>query len=243
MQELSLRLQGVTKNYVLDGKPFVALDSVSLEAKKGEFVAIVGPSGCGKSTLLRIAAGLEHASSGGVILEERASMLFQAPQLFPWLSVCKNIEFSLMLGEKTPTEDQAYFFVQQVGLEGFENAVVKNLSGGMKQRLSLAMVLANDSGIILMDEPFSSLDAQTREAMHELVLQIFEKNNKTCILVTHDVEEALLLADKVCVMSSKPGRISDCVKVNLPRPRNASLKLSDEFLALKRQVYSLLKEK
>jgi NitT/TauT family transport system ATP-binding protein len=197
-----------------------------------DFICILGPSGCGKSTLLRIVAGLDRPTTGRVLLDgqavERAGpdrgMVFQSYTLFPWLSVKENILF----GSRS-TEQKAISLIEKTGLRGFENHYPKMLSGGMQQRTALARALANDPKILLLDEPFGALDNQTRALMQELLLGIWEADRKTVLFVTHDIDEAIFMANRVAVMSARPGRIKSEVRIALPHPRHYTMKTSPEF--------------
>jgi NitT/TauT family transport system ATP-binding protein/sulfonate transport system ATP-binding protein len=216
-----------------------ALAATSLEVADNDFVAILGPSGCGKSTLLRIVAGLDVASTGSVLLDGAPvagpgadrGMVFQSYTLFPWLTVRENICFGLR--EKgMPAAGQAAIaehFLAQVGLKGFEGHYPKMLSGGMQQRTALARALANDPKVLLMDEPFGALDHQTRELMQELLLDIWERHRKTVLFVTHDIDEAVFMANRVVVMSARPGRIKHEEPVAFPHPRDYRIKTTPEF--------------
>ena len=214
------KLQAVDLTKVFDDSKrgsVTAIDHVNLEVKDGEFVMIVGPSGCGKTTLINILGGLNTPSSGQVLLDGRPvegpgadrGMVFQGYSLFPWLSVQKNVEFGLKM-KKVPKDERSQIakkYIELVGLTGFEQALPKQLSGGMKQRVAIARTLANEPEILLMDEPFGALDALTRQNMQTLIREIWNKTGNTIFLITHDVDEALALATRVIVMSSRPGRI------------------------------------
>ncbi|MGY4306524.1 ABC-type nitrate/sulfonate/bicarbonate transport system ATPase subunit [Bradyrhizobium sp. USDA 4369] len=226
--------------------PTRALEPVALTIGNNDFVTILGPSGCGKSTLLRIVAGLDHPTSGNVLLDGREvtgpgadrGMVFQSYTLFPWLTVRENIAFGLR--ERGIPEDKrnavADRFIQQIGLNGFENHWPKQLSGGMQQRCAIARALANDPKILLLDEPFGALDNQTRVLMQEMLLGIWERDQKTVLFVTHDIEEAIFLGSRVLVMSARPGRIKADIKIALPHPRSYKIKTSPEFVALKERL-------
>ncbi|CCD90640.1 putative ABC transporter (ATP binding protein) [Bradyrhizobium sp. ORS 375] len=226
--------------------PTRALEPVELTIGNNDFVTILGPSGCGKSTLLRIVAGLDHPTSGKVLLDGREvkgpgadrGMVFQSYTLFPWLTVRENIAFGLR--ERGVPEDKrnavADRFIQQIGLKGFENHWPKQLSGGMQQRCAIARALANDPKILLLDEPFGALDNQTRVLMQEMLLGIWERDQKTVLFVTHDIEEAIFLGSRVLVMSARPGRIKADIKIDLPHPRSYKIKTSPEFVALKERL-------
>ncbi|WP_315798212.1 ABC transporter ATP-binding protein [Bradyrhizobium sp. SZCCHNRI3043] len=226
--------------------PTRALEPVALTIGNNDFVTILGPSGCGKSTLLRIVAGLDHPSSGKVLLDGSEvtgpgadrGMVFQSYTLFPWLSVRENIAFGLRERGVSEAERNAIAdrFIQQIGLKGFENHWPKQLSGGMQQRCAIARALANDPKILLLDEPFGALDNQTRVLMQEMLLGIWERDQKTVLFVTHDIEEAIFLGSRVLVMSARPGRIKADIKIELPHPRSYKVKTSPEFVALKERL-------
>ncbi|MEM2199830.1 MAG: ABC transporter ATP-binding protein, partial [Thermoplasmata archaeon] len=216
-----------------NGKKIIAFQNISFTLETREFLSIVGPSGCGKSTLLRILMGLEEATEGEIIYKNKKineanpkfAMVFQSPSLFPWLTVQENVEIVLEPLGIEPEEREAIAkkYLSIVGLDGFENAYPKELSGGMKQRVGLARALAVDPEILLMDEPFSSLDSLTADALREEVLLLWSDPSippDSVILVTHNIDEAVLMSDRIIILSSRPGRIIDNHKVNLPRPRN-----------------------
>ena len=232
------------------GHTVTALENISFKLADKKFAVIVGPSGCGKSSLLYLIAGLNEPTSGRCKIEDQIisgpgkdrGMVFQTYTLFPWLNVLKNVEFGLKLsgidtGERTRI---ARRYLSEVGLEGFENAYPKHLSGGMQQRVALARALANDPEVLLMDEPFGALDSQTRSIMQELLVNIWEHSHKTVLFVTHDIDEAIFLGDHVYVMSARPGRMIEEVEVTIDRPRNIEDLTSDKFINLKRKVMKLL---
>ncbi|WP_422393047.1 ABC transporter ATP-binding protein [Neomoorella humiferrea] len=229
-----------------------ALDNVSLEVKEGEFVTILGPSGCGKSTLLRIIAGLAEATSGQVYKDGRLvqgpgadrGMVFQSYTLFPWLTVRQNIEFGLTLKGMAEARRREIVdhYLEIIGLTPFADAYPKNLSGGMKQRVAIARALANDPDILLMDEPFGALDAQTRLVMQELLLKVWEESRKTILFVTHDVEEAIFLGDTVYIMTARPGRLKAQIPIPLARPRTPEMKNTRVFLELKTRILDQIRE-
>jgi sulfonate transport system ATP-binding protein len=238
-----LAVRGVTKRFAAGDDDVEALAPVDLAIPKGEFVCMIGASGCGKSTLLRIIAGFEEPTTGDVSIDGKVitgpgsdrGMVFQDYALFPWMTVRQNISFGprqrqLPRAEIDKTTDE---FVRMVGLERFADRYPNQLSGGMRQRVAIARVLANDANILLMDEPFGALDALTREQLQNELLQIWKRTGVTTIFVTHSVEEAVLLADRVLVMSAGPGRIDSDVRIDLPRPRDVS---SPEFNALRRDI-------
>ena len=228
------------------GPPTQAIEPLSFDVADNDFITILGPSGCGKSTLLRIIAGLDTPSTGRVLLDGAPvtapgpdrGMVFQSYTLFPWLDVQANICFGLR--EKgLPAAEQnrvAGEYVRRVGLAGFEHHLPKMLSGGMQQRTALARALANDPKILLLDEPFGALDNQTRALMQELLLGIWETDRKTVLFVTHDIDEAVFMANRVIVMTARPGRIKAVVDVPLPRPRHYTVKTTPEFAALKARL-------
>jgi NitT/TauT family transport system ATP-binding protein len=227
--ESKITVDSLSKRYDVRGETVTALDDVSFEVPAGEFRCIVGPSGCGKTTLFRTIAGLEVPSEGNVYVDDERvtepgidrGMVFQNYALFPWRTVRGNIRFGL----DRPTcdcpncEQRVQELVDLVGLSGFEDAYPKELSGGMKQRVGIARALAVDPDVLLMDEPFGSLDPNTRDTLHGELLDIWRATNKTILFVTHEVEEAVTLADQILVMAADPGRVSDVVDVSLDRPR------------------------
>ena len=248
-----LRIDNVVLRFEQKGGPAVtALDGISLDVDDQEFAVIVGPSGCGKSSLLRLVAGLNTATSGAIYLDgkrvtrpgKERGMVFQSYTLFPWLTVRENVEFGLTVA-KVPADERARIarrFLGEVRLEGFEQAYPKQLSGGMMQRVALARALANDPEILLMDEPFGALDSQTRSLMQELLLSIWEHSHKTVLFITHDIDEAILLGDRVYVMTARPGRIKEMVTIDIPRPRSVEVLTSVAFIELKRRIMALIHE-
>ena len=226
--------------------PVIALNNLSMTIPDKQLAVIVGPSGCGKSSLLDIVAGLREPTSGNCSLDGKAihgpskerGMVFQNYSLFPWLTVLKNVEFGPSLQGKPAKEttERARHYVNAVGLTNFENAYPNQLSGGMKQRVAIARSLANDPEVILMDEPFGALDSQTRVVMQQLLLGIWEKEHKTILFVTHDIDEALYLGEKVYVMSARPGRIIDTISVDFAHPRSYELSTEPAFIELKRRI-------
>lgn len=224
----------------------VALNDLSMTIPDKQFAVIVGPSGCGKSSLLDIVAGLKEPSGGTCRLDGRPifgpgrerGMVFQNYSLFPWLTVLKNVEFGLSLQGTSPAvaTERARHYVNAVGLSSFEKAYPTQLSGGMKQRVAIARALANDPEVILMDEPFGALDSQTRVVMQQLLLGIWESEHKTVLFVTHDIDEALYLGEKVYVMSARPGRIIDTLPVDFAHPRSYELSTAPAFIELKRRI-------
>jgi NitT/TauT family transport system ATP-binding protein len=235
------------------GEEVVAVQDASLTVAENEFVSLIGPSGCGKSTLLRAAAGLELPFSGEIRVDGNETyrpgadrgMVFQTYTLFPWLTVKENIRFPLEksgLSEKEKNE-RIGEYIRLIGLDGFENAFPNQLSGGMRQRVAIARALVYRPRILLMDEPFGALDAQTRLLMQELLLDVWEKQRVTVLFVTHDVDEAILLSDRIFVMTARPGRIKTVVDIALERPRRSvELESSPAFNAYKRQILELVRE-
>jgi ABC-type nitrate/sulfonate/bicarbonate transport system ATPase subunit len=227
-------MEAVSKAFpgVRGGKPTQALEKTDLAVADNDFITILGPSGCGKSTLLRIVAGLEQPSTGRVLLDGAPvsrpgpdrGMVFQSYTLFPWLTVRDNIRFGARA-----TPEVADQLIGKVGLRGFESHYPKMLSGGMQQRTALARALANDPKILLLDEPFGALDNQTRALMQELLLGIWEADRKTVLFVTHDIDEAIFMANRVAVLSARPGRIKATLAIDLPRPRHYTMKTTPEF--------------
>jgi len=229
-----------------------ALDRISLTVPDGQFACIVGPSGCGKSTLLMVAAGLTDPTEGEVLVDGKPAMspgadrgmVFQSYSLYPWLSVRRNIEFGLEIKRmpKTERHQRSNELIHLMKLDGFADAYPKALSGGMKQRAAIARALANDPEVLLMDEPFGALDAQTRQIMQEMLTDIWQRYRKTVLFVTHDIEEALFLGDVIYVMTNRPGRIRTTLQVDLPRPRTFSMVGSPQFAALRNQVVGIIHE-
>ena len=241
-----LTIRGVSKRFKTSERETLALQSTDLDVAENDFITILGPSGCGKSTLLRIVAGLEAQTTGEVLLDGRRiegpgadrGMVFQSYTLFPWLSVLDNVCFGLR-ERGMPRDEQLHIangFLAKVGLKGFENHFPKQLSGGMQQRTAIARALANNPRMLLMDEPFGALDHQTRELMQELLLGIWEAEQKTVLFVTHDIDESVFMANRVVVMSARPGRIKLDRPVNLPHPRHYSVKTSPQFTELKAEL-------
>ncbi len=247
-----LQLRDITMTFrSRRGEEVVAVDDLSIDVADREFSCIVGPSGCGKSTLLRVVAGLVRPTSGEVLLDGRRisspgadrGMVFQAYTLFPWLTVQGNVEFGLKL-KHLPSAQIAQIareHLEMVGLKGFERHYPKELSGGMMQRVAIARALANDPQVLLMDEPFGALDAQTRAIMQELLVDLWQRTPKTILFVTHDIDEALFLGDRVYIMTARPGRVKQVLDVNLPRPRSFDVTTSPIFIEQKRAVLDSIK--
>jgi NitT/TauT family transport system ATP-binding protein len=244
-----IEIQHLVKVFQRNDKTVVALQGFDLEVQDGEFVCLLGPSGCGKTTVLRIVAGLERATSGRVLVHRKRvmgsggdrGMVFQEFALFPWRSVRKNIEFGLEV-KGLPEEKRAKIssnLIDLVGLKGFEDAHPSELSGGMKQRVGIARALANNPDVLLMDEPFGALDAQTRNLMQKELLRIWSATRKTILFVTHSVDEAVFLADRIVVMTARPGKVREIIPVNLPRPRDRT---GAEFIGVRGKVLEELDE-
>lgn len=243
-----ISFQHVTRRFGDDERAFVALDDFNLDIADGEFVTVVGPSGCGKSTAMNIAAGLLPASSGRVLVDGRAvagpgperGVIFQQYALFPWLTVRQNVEFGLRIKGMPAAERRRIsdHFIGLVGLTDFADALPKTLSGGMKQRCAIARAYAVNPTMLLMDEPFGALDALTRQGLQDEVLRIAAETGLTVVFITHDLEEALYLGDRVVLLGSHPGRIEQTAAVDLPRPRNQLGTREDpRFLALRRELF------
>ncbi len=242
----AIELVELTKTFWRGGQSTEALAAIDLTVKAGEFVCLLGPSGCGKSTLLHIVAGFIRPDLGQVLIDGRPAagpgadrcMIFQSPTLFPWLSTRDNILFGPRAQGKALDEagQEADKLLDLVGLVGFGEHYPHQLSGGMRHRAALARALINHPRVLLMDEPFAALDAITRASMQEFLLELWERERTTIVFVTHDVEEATLLADRVCIMSARPGRIMAAAEVLLPRPRGEALRDAPEFVALRHQM-------
>jgi sulfonate transport system ATP-binding protein len=239
----SLAIESLQKKFQLQAGEVTALQDINLSIGEGEFISIVGSSGCGKSTLLRIIAGLENGYDGTVRLGDRRiagpgldrGMVFQEHRLLPWLTVAENIAFGL--NGRAPGENERLVREQLelVGLSGFAKALPHQLSGGMAQRVAIARALVNQPRLLLLDEPFGALDALTKIQMQQEILRIWEAERTTMVLVTHDIDEAIYLGDRVVVMSSRPGTVKKILPVQLPRPRDRS---SFEFVQIRREIYA-----
>lgn len=253
MARKKLVVENVSKQFVTPkGQPIEALSAINAFVEEGEFVTIVGTSGCGKSTLLRIVAGLEKPSSGRILLDGKAvrgagaerGMVFQSYTLYEWLNVADNISFGLRLRGVPHAEidDKVEFLIEKIGLAGFADVYPKFLSGGMKQRVAIARAMANDPELLLLDEPFGALDAQTRSIMQELLLEIVEEQKMTVLFVTHDIDEAIFLGDAVYIMSFRPGSIKEELKIEVPHPRDHEVRTSPFFVDLKRRITAAIRE-
>ncbi len=246
-RNIKVKIDNVVRTFDTRKGEMVALNGVSLDIMENEFITVVGPSGCGKSTLLNIIAGLLEPSSGKVYCDghevvgtgTERGVVFQQYALFPWLTVRKNVEFGLRIKgmSKQEASETAMKYIKMVDLEDFANHYPKELSGGMKQRVAIARAYAVNPSILLMDEPFGALDAQTRTQLQEELLQTWQKEKKTCFFITHDVDEAIILGQKVVIMSARPGRIKEIVDVNIPYPRNQETKLSSEYMDIKNYIW------
>ena len=247
-----LDVKGIRKTFRRDEKTVVAIENFDLQVEEGEFVSIVGPSGCGKSTFLHIFGGFETCDSGEMLLDGMRvarpgpdrGMLFQEFALFPWKSVAGNIGWALD-AQGMPKDRIAEIterYIKLVGLTGFRDHYPGELSGGMKQRVALARMLAFEPRVLLMDEPFGALDAQTRELMQEELNAIWQQTRRTVLFVTHDIEEAVYLSDRVIVFTARPGRIKEQMTIDLPRPRGIEVKKSPEFMGYRNRIWDLLRE-
>lgn len=246
--QMSLSIEHVSKVFTNEmGEEVVALGDISLDVEDGEFICILGPSGCGKTTLLRIIAGLDHPTGGRATVNGKEiagptpemAMIFQEYSLYPWRTVIDNIAFGLEVRGvgKEERYARAKKYLALVGLEDFENSHTYELSGGMRQRVAVARALCVEPQVLLMDEPFGALDAQTRNSMQRELLDIWEKTKKTVIFVTHSVDEAVYLADRIVVLSSRPSRVQEVIPIRVPRPRDRT---SAEFAQVRRRVLSLI---
>jgi NitT/TauT family transport system ATP-binding protein len=246
-----LKVERVSLRYQTPaGGTFTALEQVSFEVPDQQFAVLVGPSGCGKSSLLYLTAGLAEPTSGEIFVGGKQvdgpgadrGMVFQGYTLFPWLTVRQNIEFGLKRRGVPSAERKEIveYYLNEVGLLRFADNYSKQLSGGMMQRVAIARALANDPQILLMDEPFGALDSQTRLQMQQLLLKVWEHSKKTVLFVTHDIDEAILLGDRIFVMGARPGRIKEVLDVPIERPRNLDMVMDPEFIRMKRSIFHLL---
>ena len=248
-----LEIDKLTKQFDSNDGIVTALKDVCFKAYRREFVCVIGPSGCGKSTFIRILAGLETATSGQVLLDGQPvsdpgpdrGMVFQGYTLFPWLTVKDNVMFGLNMSGQggSSAESQALQWIDLVGLGKFANAYPNQLSGGMKQRVAIARALANQPRILLMDEPFGALDAQTRAQMQSYLLQIWKNVDITILFITHDLDEAVYLADRILVLKAHPGEVNEVIEVPVPRPRSPEQFITPEFLATKKRIEELIHPK
>ena len=246
-ENVKVRIENVRKVFNGRNGEMVALNGVDLDIHDNEFICVVGPSGCGKSTLLNIIAGLLEPTSGKVYCDGKEvvgtgterGVVFQQYALFPWLTVKKNVMFALeMRGVKgKEAEEKAMEYLEMVDLAKFADHYPKELSGGMKQRVAIARAYAAEPQVLLMDEPFGALDAQTRTQLQTELLETWQKKKKTCFFITHDVDEAIILAQKVIIMSARPGRIKEIVDIDIPYPRTQETKMTPEFMELKNKIW------
>ncbi len=245
-----LEVEGLGKTFATAQGPVTALRDINFKTRRREFVCVIGPSGCGKSTLIRILAGLESHDSGRVLLDGKAvagpgpdrGMVFQGYTLFPWLTVKKNVMFGLeMAGRgRLAAEEEAMQWIDLVGLNKFARCYPHQLSGGMKQRVAIARALANQPRILLMDEPFGALDAQTRARMQAYLMEIWANIDITIVFITHDLDEAVFLADRILVLKAHPGEVSELIEVPVAQPRRPEQLLAPEFLATRRHIEKLI---
>lgn len=244
-----IHIRDLCKTYVTDDSETVVLKDFSLDIRKGELISIVGPSGCGKTTILRLIAGLVPATSGSIYIGDREcggpgsdrGMVFQDFALFPWRSVRKNVEFGMEIAgvPKEERRERADRYLKMVGLERFADARIHELSGGMKQRVALARALVTNPDVILMDEPFGALDAQTRNLMQAELLKILDQTDQTIIFITHSVDEAVYLSDRIVVLTKRPATIKEVINIEWPRPRDRA---SPEFTALRKRILEELEK-
>jgi NitT/TauT family transport system ATP-binding protein len=247
---VTLEVKGLGKEFETPTGTITALKDINFKTHKREFVCVIGPSGCGKSTLIRILAGLETPTSGQMLLDGKEvhgpgpdrGMVFQGYTLFPWLTVKKNVMFGLEQSghTKETSEEEAMQWIDLVGLSKFANSYPHQLSGGMKQRVAIARALANQPRILLMDEPFGALDAQTRAKMQSYLMEIWQNIDITVLFITHDLDEAIYLADRILVLKAHPGEVQELIEVPVPQPRSPEQLLSPEFLATKKRLEELI---
>ncbi|MBI5719718.1 MAG: ABC transporter ATP-binding protein [Burkholderiales bacterium] len=248
MNPRKIAFEQVSCTFELAGRPLKAVHEVSLDVAEGEFVTLVGPSGCGKSTLLNLAAGLQAPSGGRVCVDgvpvlgpsPQRGVIFQQYALFPWLTVAENVGFGLKIAGRPAAEREATVqrWLELVGLAAFAGALPKTLSGGMKQRCAIARAYAMDPSVLLMDEPFGALDALTRVRLQDQLLQTWQREQRTVLFITHDVDEAVYLARRVVVMAARPGRIHEIIHVDLPYPRTEAMRLSPDFAELRNRIWN-----
>jgi NitT/TauT family transport system ATP-binding protein len=252
MSKPLIQAVSITKTFGKGKRTVAAVEDFDLLVNAQEVVTLVGPSGCGKSTVLNMVAGFMSPSSGEILLEGKAvtkvepqcGMIFQAYALFPWMTVQANVEFGPRVNRlsKSKRLERTKRYIEMVGLIGFEHAYPNQLSGGMRQRVALCRALANEPEVLLCDEPFAALDAMTRQVMQEELLRIVDSSGQTVLFITHSIDEALILSDRIVVMSARPGRVKDVIENHLPRPRHVDVQLGDEFLRMKRRIWKLVEE-
>src|SRR5690348_6867755 len=251
---VKLEIAHLSKRYWRDSRDVLALSDVSLSVNDGEFLAIVGPSGCGKTSLLNIVAGLLSYQDGTVAIDGKRvsgpgtdrAVVFQNSSLLPWRTIAGNVRYGMEMQrrfDEAKMRQRTEYFIKLVGLSGFEKHYPSELSGGMQQRVNLARALAADPVVLLMDEPFAALDAQTREFMQAELLKIWSQARKTVLFITHQINEAIYLADRVVVMSARPGHVKDVFEIPFERPRTLSLKRDPQFLAIEDKIWQLVEEK
>lgn len=251
-ETMKITISNVGKTFGVEGEEFVAIERINLDIRENQFVSIVGTSGCGKSTLLNLVGGLDEPTYGEIRIDDRPvtgpgrdrGYVFQSYSLFEWMTVEGNIRFALEKSTISNPEksELVSHFIHAVGLSGFEKAFPKHLSGGMRQRVAIARALVYKPSILLMDEPFGALDAQTRGMMQELLLKIWEDHKVTVLFVTHDVDEAIFLADRVIILASRPGLVKKDINIELDRPRTYEVLTDAKFSALKREILSDIRE-
>ena len=249
---MRLDVQNISVHYTLQNRPepLVAIEDISFQVGTGEFLAIIGPSGCGKTTILNTIAGLQTLTDGQILLDNKTlegpgkdrAVVFQSPALMPWRTVLGNVVYGLELRgvKQQQAQAQAHHYIDLVGLQGFEQSYPNELSGGMQQRVNLARALTVEPSLLLLDEPLSALDAQTRAYMQWELQQIWQTTKNTAIYVTHHISEAIYLADQVLVMSARPGQIKEIVDIDIPRPRLLAVQQEPEFNRLERHIWTLL---
>ncbi|TYL36878.1 sulfonate ABC transporter ATP-binding protein [Natronococcus pandeyae] len=245
----AIDINDLSKIYDPEGERVVAVEGMDLDVEAEEFVALLGPSGCGKSTVMECIAGYLEPTDGEVLVDgntisepdPKRGVVFQENRLFPWKTIKENVEFGPRM-HKGVEEGRAESILDEMGLDGFEASYPSGLSGGMQQRAELARLLANDPAIMLMDEPFSALDALTKEIMQKKLLEVWERDNRTVLFITHDVEEAILLADRVVIMTARPGQVKDVIDVDIERPRDPEVVTTDRFTELRERALSVIRE-
>lgn len=253
LDNAKLAVRGLKKEYRTQGRVTAVFEQINLHIQPRELVCLVGSSGCGKSTLLNIIAGLEPPTQGEILVDGQnvtgrpgsdRGMVFQGYTLYPWLTVAQNVAFGLSLRglPQAAQRERVFHFLDIVGLTHVADAYPKQLSGGMKQRVAIARAIANEPAILLMDEPFGALDAQTKEQLQQFLLQLWEQTHVTILMITHDVEEAIYLSQRIYIMQAHPGRIAQDLPIALPSARTLDIKLSPEFVAIKRQVLQALRQ-
>jgi NitT/TauT family transport system ATP-binding protein len=243
-----LEIKNITKEYKNSQSSTLAIDNINFAVQDTEFVSIIGPSGCGKSTILRIISGLDKQTSGEILFSKgrkdtNIGLISQTYALFPWLTVCENIAFGLKLKntKKSEVESIVKKYLLVTGLDKFKDSYPSQLSGGMQQRVAIVRTLATNPDIIIMDEPFGALDVQTRSQMQEFLVKILKEENKTVVMVTHDIEEAIYLSDRIVVLSTKPGTVKEIIHIDFAKPRKPELKNKQEFIEIKKSISYLLK--